>query len=361
MKEISSLTTVTPRKLIEYLGRFVEIQLDGNAGNPPPSMIWGPPGIGKSDILRQVAEKKDLALVDVRLAQREPVDMRGLPVPNMKEKSVDWYTSSEWPRDPGSKGIIFFDELTAADRMNQAASYEFILDRRLGKNYVVPDGWYICAAGNRVSDHAVATQMSSALANRFIHFNLEADIDSWCAWAETNGIHPVIIGFLRFKPELLHAMPNDESCQQGWPSPRSWERVDMILKKFPKTEHQTLVTGLVGEAAAALFQSFMNSSHRFDADVYKAMSSSGTITLPDRDDQLYAWCAAAANTLVKRQEDFPRLLDGFTRVLRQVSPDFAQMMLQMVQGDRLEPDNRRALFCHRNYIEWAKANGGRVS
>ena len=133
--------TVTAIKLISIIEMFVEMQLKGL--KPPSCMVWGAPGIGKSDIIRKVGEEKGIEIVDVRLAQREPVDMRGLPVPNTEDKSVEWYTSSEWPRDPKSKGIIFFDELTAADRMNQAASYELILDRRLGKNYQVPEGWYI--------------------------------------------------------------------------------------------------------------------------------------------------------------------------------------------------------------------------
>ena len=353
--DIKMFTTVTQSQYRMFLGNLMDMQLQGK--NPPPCMCWGAPGIGKSDINRQVASEKGVGLVDVRLAQREPVDMRGLPVPNMNEKSVDWYTSSEWPRDPDSKGIIFFDELTAADRMNQAAAYEFILDRRLGKNYEVPKGWYICAAGNRISDHAVASQMSSALANRFIHFNLEADVESWCAWAETKGIHPAIVAFLRFKPELLHAMPDDESCQQGWPSPRSWERLDTILKAFPEKDYPTLAAGLVGEAAALQFMAFLKSSHRFDTDVYKAMTSP-SVTLPKENDQLYAWCASAANILVSNQADFPKLLDGFARVLLRVSPDFAQMMLQSVRG-ALMPSNLDALLGNANFKKWMKANGGR--
>ncbi|MBO4630993.1 MAG: AAA family ATPase, partial [Lentisphaeria bacterium] len=130
----------------------------------PPLMVWGAPGLGKSTIIRELAKEYGVDFIDVRLAQREPVDIRGLPVPT--EKGVEWRVSAEWPRDPNSKGIILFDELTAADRSLQVAAYEFILDRRLGDLYKVPDGWYICAAGNRTEDRAVATTMSSALANR---------------------------------------------------------------------------------------------------------------------------------------------------------------------------------------------------
>ena len=133
----------------------------------PPVMVWGAPGVGKSTAVRELTKELGIGFIDVRLAQREPVDMRGLPVPDEKENSVKWLVSGEWPRDPKSRGIIMFDELTAADKTLQVAAYEFILDRRLGALYSVPPGWYIMAAGNRTEDRAVACAMSSALANRF--------------------------------------------------------------------------------------------------------------------------------------------------------------------------------------------------
>ncbi|HBF91048.1 MAG TPA: hypothetical protein DDX09_07755, partial [Hyphomonas atlantica] len=119
--------------------------------------------------------------IDIRLSQREPVDLRGLPVPD--GDSVNWLISGEWPGDPESRGIILFDEITAADRSLQVAAYELILDRRLGNLYSLPDGWLVVAAGNRAEDRAVAQTFSSALANRFCHLDVEADLDSWCQWA----------------------------------------------------------------------------------------------------------------------------------------------------------------------------------
>jgi len=130
----------------------------------PPLMLWGPPGVGKSSVVRQVAEQQNIDFIDIRLAQREPIDLRGLPVPDHERGVVDWLLAGEWPRDPNSRGILLFDELTAADRSLQVAAYELILDRRLGDLYRLPPGWLVVGAGNRSEDRAVAQIFSSALA-----------------------------------------------------------------------------------------------------------------------------------------------------------------------------------------------------
>ena len=193
-------------------------------------MIWGAPGVGKSTAIRELAKKLGIGFIDVRLAQREPVDMRGLPVPDGEQ--VRWLVSSEWPRDPESKGIIIFDELTAADKTLQVAAYEFILDRRLGDLYKVPKNWYIVAAGNRTEDRAVACSMSSALANRFLHVEVAPQLKDFVAYGESHGMHPVVLDFLRFRPKLLFSQKQEN---------------------LPVTEGQTLIlTPHAGEAARLL-------------------------------------------------------------------------------------------------------------
>ena len=220
----------------------------------PPLMVWGPPGVGKSTILREAARELGIGFVDVRLAQREPVDVRGLPVPNREKGAVEWLVASDWPRE--GRGILLFDELTAADRTLQVAAYELILDRRLGDLYSLPPGWYVCAAGNRVEDAAVATGMSSALANRFLHVELAPSAEEWTRWAIRQGIHRNVVGFLRFRPDLLFQM-SGENLERGWPSPRAWERVGLLEEEFEETPDDallaTLVRGLVGAGAGTAY------------------------------------------------------------------------------------------------------------
>lgn len=330
----------------------------------PPMMIWGPPGVGKSSIVRDIARETGAGFIDIRLAQREPIDMRGLPVPG--DEGVHWITSAEWPRDPDSKGIIIFDELTAADRTLQVAAYEFILDRRLGDLYSVPDGWYIMAAGNRISDRAVATTMSSALANRFLHVELEADHESWIRWALHHHIHPDVIGFIRFRPDALFDM--DGSLERGWPSPRTWERVSTILHMFEtynNTDEHSLdlmIEGLVGPGAGVEFSAFRKSGREME-DVLKMMlNGNGKLTIPRRADQKYALCSNMVYHLWQSKDEKMRqkLLDGFFRISLKLSSDFATMALVDAMSGRdpgLTEQYSTYLISHKLYPEWKKIHG----
>ena len=288
------------------LGDLLRMQVQTLAERPelahtlPPMMVWGAPGLGKSTIIRDIAKEMGIGFIDVRLAQREPVDVRGLPVPDRERKCVDWLVSGEWPRE--GRGILLFDELTAADRSLQVAAYELILDRRLGELYKVPDGWYICGAGNRVDDSAVATTMSSALANRFMHVELAEDAESWVKWATTHGIHPSVTGFVRFRPECLFRQ-QDENLERGWPTPRAWERVSVMLEVLPKASGgkrgapdesllRSVVYGLVGNRAGVEFVEFHKLNAEF-ADVREMMlNPAKAVVIPTKVDRKYALCTA---------------------------------------------------------------------
>jgi MoxR-like ATPase len=227
-----------------------------------PLHIWGACGVGKSQIVAQVADDLDFEFLDVRAVQLDPVDLRGLP--RIKEDQTEWVPPKFLPT--AGKGILFLDELTSAPQMTQAGCYQLVLDRKLGE-YVLPDGWVVIAAGNPASERGVHFSMPRPLRNRFVHLELEADLNDWCKWAVSAGVRPEIIAFLRFKPDLLHTA-YATSDANAWPTPRSWEMASNVLRGIANRQKTTflsgasefeaqLLDGTVGPAAAAELIAFL--------------------------------------------------------------------------------------------------------
>lgn len=218
-----------------------------------PVFLWSPPGTGKSDLVRDIADERGLPLIDFRAVLRDPVDMRGLPA--IVDGQARWLPPSDLPnveRD-GKEGILFLDELNAAPAAVQAACFGLILDRKVGE-YRLPPGWRIIAAGNRQSDRAAAQRMPTALANRLAHVDIDPDVDTFTAWANKHDISPIVVAFIRFRPGMLHVM--EGSDLRAFPTPRAWASVSKIASAPPQLR-LGLVTGLVGEGAAAEFEGFV--------------------------------------------------------------------------------------------------------
>jgi hypothetical protein len=319
--------TARPAQVTAILRHQLEMLWEDpeRANDVAPVMLWGAPGVGKSSIVASLCEELGIDLIDIRLAQRDPVDIRGLPVPG--DEGVDWMLSSDWPRDPKSRGIILFDELTAVDRSLQVAVYELILDRRLGTLYQVPPGWLMVAAGNRGSDRAVVTTMSSALANRFCHLDMVPKLRDWLAWARGAGICPEVIGFLRFCPECFHDMRGN--LERGWPSARSWERVSRLVgrNRLDDKALELMVCGLVGVGAGRQFMAFREVSAQLP-DVEQLLYRPDQFRLPEKADQRHALCAALVHHLWHGPEDtLDERVEGFLKIGLKLPSDFAAMAM----------------------------------
>jgi hypothetical protein len=331
----------------------------------PPIMLRGAPGVGKSSIIRSVAEKLGIGFIDIRLAEMEPVDLRGLPVPNHEAKSVQWYVTADLPRDPNSKGIILFDELTSAPKDLQVAAYELILDRRLGNLYKIPDGWFICAAGNRTKDKAVATAMSSALANRMMHFEMDADAEEWGAWAVSRGLHPSVTGFIAYRPACLLKM--DQNLEMGWPSPRSWERVSHVIKLFDDEETtRKAVYGLVGPAVGCEFMEFHKINKNFNSVLKMMTDPDEPVVIPDRADEKYAMASAVSYLLWNGKDaaDEAKRIDGFFRICMKLPADFATMLVKNATAGSPKVPRVKAVIkisSHEKYKEYKEKYGAEAA
>lgn len=222
-----------------------------------PAFIWGAPGIGKSDIAQQLGAEMDAIVLDIRLSLWEPTDLKGIPYYDASIGRMVWGIPEELPSLAEANEhryiIMFLDELSSALPQVQAAAYQLVLNRRVGK-YVLPDNVLLLAAGNRESDRSVTYRMPRALANRFTHLKLEVNWDDWFHWATTNHIHSDIVGYLTFsKPSLYDFDPQSSSL--AFATPRSWSFVNRFLSN-PETSDDTLgdlIAGTVGEGLAAAF------------------------------------------------------------------------------------------------------------
>ena len=324
-----------------------------------PFMLWGAPGVGKSTVVRELCQELNIGFIDIRLSQREPVDLRGLPVP--KGDHVDWLLAGEWPRDPDSRGIILFDELSAADRTLQAAAYEIILDRRLGDLYRLPNGWLVMGAGNRMGDRAVSYSFSSALANRFCHLEMVADVEQWCDWARQQGLHSDVIGFLKFAPEHFFNMSGN--TERGWPSPRSWERVAHVLAqaqrlKLSEQQQRIMVSGLIGNAAAVPLFGFLQVSAELP-NIASMLDGHEPVVIPERNDAKYALCAGVIYHLWRDKAQVKQRLNVFFELSLRLSSDFATMLMldAIRREDSLDEQRAGKLFAHPQYNAWTKLHG----
>ncbi len=222
-----------------------------------PLFLWGPPGIGKSDIIHQLGDEMGAHVIDIRLSLWEPTDIKGIPYFDSNSGSMVWGSPSELPTEAFAKNfphvILFLDEMNSAAPSVQAAAYQLILNRRVGQ-YRLPDNVLIVAAGNREADKGVTYRMPAPLANRFVHLEMRVDFDDWSMWATNNRVHKDVVGYVTFAKKDLYDF-DPKSSSRAFATPRSWSFVSELLED-DDTDNETLtdlIAGAVGEGLAIKF------------------------------------------------------------------------------------------------------------
>ena len=221
-----------------------------------PIFLWGPPGIGKSDVVHQIGADLNAHVIDVRLSLWEPTDIKGIPYFDSNNERMVWAPPVELPDAEMSAKhesiILFLDEMNSAAPSVQAAAYQLILNRRVG-TYRLPDNVFIIAAGNREADKGVTYRMPAPLANRFVHMEMRVDFDDWFDWATYNRIHKDVVGFLTFSKKDLYDF-DPKSASRSFATPRSWSFVSELLEDGLDDSTTTdLVAGAIGEGLAVKF------------------------------------------------------------------------------------------------------------
>ena len=244
-EHISANRTVSPGDAKKSIRKCIKIKR--------PIFMWGPPGIGKSDIVKQIGEEQDREVIDVRLSLWEPTDIKGIPYYNSTLNTMSWAPPAELPTDPESTAILFLDELNSAAPATQAAAFQLVLNRRVG-TYELPKGVSIVAAGNREADKGVTYRMPAPLANRFLHLELRTDYEDWLQWATNNRVHEQVVGYLGFAKQDLYDF-DPKSSSRSFATPRSWSFVSELLgdEDLDEGTLTDLVAGAVGEGLAVKF------------------------------------------------------------------------------------------------------------
>lgn len=319
-----------PSLVAQSLGFLIDLQR--------PAFVWGPPGVGKSDVVRQVAAARGLEVADVRAILLDPVDLRGLPHVN-GGGFAHWAQPAFLPRE--GRGVLFLDELSAAPQSVQAACYQLILDRRLGE-YELPAGWSVLAAGNRETDRAVVNRMPSALANRLVHIEYEIDADDWTRWALANGMPVELIAFIRFRPALLHQF---DPQKKAFPTPRSWAFVgQMLAKGLPAAVEYDLLSGTVGEGAAAELLGYLQVFRQLPS-IEAVLLDPAAAPVPSDPAALYAITSGLAAKASMSN------FDSVVAYSKRLPPEFSVSMVKLAVGRAPEVQKTRA------YQDWAAAMG----
>ena len=224
-----------------------------------PIFLWGPPGIGKSEIVAQITDGlSNSHLIDIRLSLWEPTDIKGIPYFDSNSGTMVWGAPSELPSAEFAAQydhiVLFLDEMNSAAPSVQAAAYQLILNRKVG-TYKLPDNVMIVAAGNREADKGVTYRMPAPLANRFIHLELAVNFDDWFNWAVApeNNINTDVVGYLTFAKKDLYDF-DPKSSTRSFATPRTWSFVSELLDDdLDENTTTDLVAGAVGEGLALKF------------------------------------------------------------------------------------------------------------
>ncbi len=326
----------------------------------PAVMLWGPPGVGKSQGVRQIAEKiksetgKKVNVTDVRLLLFNPIDLRGIPTANEDKTLAVWLRPQIFQMDESEStvNILFLDEISAAPQSVQAAAYQITLDRKVGE-HMLPDNCIVICAGNRVTDKSVATKMPGALANRLMHLEIEGSVGSWLSWAVTNGVHGYVTGFIASKGDALFGFDPSRD-DYAFATPRTWEMVSNILKTVSDDIDKvySLIAGLVGNGNAIQLRSWCKLNIKLPKaeDIF----SGKTHEVPRELDLIYA-VTSSMTAYAREHKDNKALIANSLIYAQKLPPDFAMLLIKSYTG--FTPEYEKFLLGLPEYITLARKAG----
>ncbi|MBR1852746.1 MAG: AAA family ATPase [Lachnospiraceae bacterium] len=360
--KLANIPSMTVGRLVELLSKsYISLLQKGAPLKTMPSvMLWGPPGVGKSQAVRQMAEEieretgKKTCVTDVRLLLFNPIDLRGIPTANADKTLAVWLKPQIFQMDESDEtvNILFLDEISAAPQSVQAAAYQITLDRVVGEHRL-PDNCIVIAAGNRTTDKSVAFKMPKALANRLMHIEVEVNFDSWKEWAIRSGVNPKVVGFLDFKRDAL--MHFDAASEElAFATPRSWEMLSNVLNHVePEIDEAfSLAAGLVGMGAAVEFHTWCKVYENLPS--IRDIFAGKTAKVPRRPDELYALISAMTAYAGEHREDLEEIRNSIVYA-NKLPPDFSVALMRDYMY--IEKDYVKKLLSIPEFSRWMQTKG----
>lgn len=334
--------------------------------NVPSVMLWGPPGVGKSQSVAQVARKiedetdKKVIVTDVRLLLFNPIDLRGIPTSNADKTLAVWLKPKIFDMDESDSvvNILFLDEISAAPQSVQAAAYQITLDRVVGE-HKLPDNCIVIAAGNRITDKSVSYNMPKALANRLLHIEIVGSYASWEKWARDAGISEKVLGFLSERKDLLMAF-DPTSSDLAFPTPRSWEMVSEILNSVSDDIEKMypMVAGLIGAGAAVVFREW-DKIHN-EAPSVKDIFDGVDVPVPIKSDILYMLINSMISYAKEHKDEFDKLENSIiyaSKMPAEFSTILMRKYLHLGDTDKNPEECRQKVIAMPAFQKWLREKG----
>ncbi len=252
--------------------------------------IVSSPGMGKSSIIADIAKQWNLKLLDLRLSQCTPEDLQGFPMRTGNKATFTPFDifplEGEEPPEGYDGWLLLLDEMSSAAKPVQAAAYKLVLDRMVGSFHLNERCAIVCA-GNKASDKAVVTQMSTALQSRLIHYEMELNYEEWLEWAMQNDFDHRITGFIQFSPSKLMDFRPDHQ-DKTFACPRTWEFLNRLIEGDEvSNRYLARIAGTVGQGVATEFITFAEEYTRIPK-LHDILSDPENAMIPRESSTKYA-------------------------------------------------------------------------
>ncbi len=366
--KMTNVPSLSVDKVVGELARIYSAYIKVNIPikNVPSVMLWGPPGVGKSQGVAQIARKieeetgKRVCVTDVRLLLFNPIDLRGIPTSNEDKTLAVWLKPKIFDMDESDSvvNILFLDEISAAPQSVQAAAYQITLDRVVGEHRL-PDNCIVIAAGNRITDKSVSYKMPKALANRLLHIEIKGSFSSWEKWASSVGINDKVLGFLTERKDLLMAF-DPASSDLAFPTPRTWEMVSRLLNSVSDDTEKMypMIAGLIGAGTAVVFREWdkLHNDVPSVQDIFDGLD----VPIPAKTDVLYMLANSMISHAKEHKDDFEGLENSIiyaSKMPAEFSTIIMRKYLHLWDSDKNPEEYRKKIMLMPAFQKWLREKG----